>query len=399
MKKMIPSIRRALDNHSILQNLGLLADFAGTWHGTGFNLVARPFFGLPDAKPPIPASNLFLELNLTDEMLEIVPISSSIPNRGTFQEDLELFGLTYLQKISDATTGGALHIEPGIWVTHAPTTDPVENPPADGQIVARMGSIPHGNALLAGGFAKKFQGPPTLGAPTTPGVLPAFSIFPSFNTTPIVIAAAPPPLINAAGASEFLTAPAGGFSQYTLTNAASSNNPRTPFLDDPPTPLPAAITQKLLNDPITLLQDTIQKQVDEGCTFEGVAINISTQAKINFVKTASVVQPPAGPAPPPGPTITVDVADASGGIENLPFLITNADSALVFATFWIEKVTQKSGTQFMQLQYAQFVFLNFPAVLVAAPAGTNPPVSDRGKLNFSWPHVSVGTLQKIFGGQ
>ena len=218
MSKMIPSIRRALDNNSILQNLGLLTDFAGTWHGTGFNLVARPFFGLPDNKPPIPANNLFLELNLTDEMLQVVPISSSIPNRGTFQEDLELFGLTYLQKISDATTGGALHIEPGIWVTHGPTTDPVENPPADGQIVARMGSIPHGNALLAGGFAKKFKGPPTLGAPTTAGI-PAFSIFPSFNTTPIVVAAAPPPLINAAGASEFLTVAGGGFSQYTLTQA------------------------------------------------------------------------------------------------------------------------------------------------------------------------------------
>ncbi len=399
MNKMIPSIRRALDNNSILQNLGLLTDFAGTWHGTGFNLVARPFFGLPGATPPIPAANLFLELNLTDEMLEVVPISSSIPNRGTFQPDLELFGLTYLQKISDATTGGALHIEPGIWVTHGPTTDPAENPPADSQIVARMGSIPHGNALLAGGFAKRFKGPPTLGAPTTPGVIPAGSIFPSFNTTPIVVAATPPPVINAVGSSEFLTAPAGGFTQYTLTNAASATNPRTPFLDDPPTPLPAAITQQLLNDPITLLQDTIQQQVAQGCTFEGVAINISTHAKINFVKTASTVQPPAGPAPPPGPTTLVDAADASGGIENLPFLKTNADSALVFATFWIEKVTQKGGTQFMQLQYAQFVFLNFPAVLVAAPAGSKPPVSDRGKLNFSWPHVSVGTLQKIFGGQ
>jgi hypothetical protein len=397
VNKMIPSIRRALDNNSILQNLGLLTDFAGTWHGKGFNLVARPFFGLP-GPPPIPAANLFLELNLTDETLEVVPISSSIPNRGTFQEDLELFGLTYLQKISDATTGGALHIEPGIWITHGATTDPVEDPPADGQIVARMGSIPHGNALLAGGFAKKFQGPPTLGAPTTAGI-PTGSIFPSFNTTPLVIAAAPPPLINAAGASEFLTAPAGGFLQYTLTNAASATNPRTPFLDDPPTPLPAVITQKLLNDPITLLQDTIQRQVAEGCTFEGVAINISTRAKLNFVKTASTVQPPAGAAPPPGPTVSVDVADAAGGIENLPFLETNADSALVFATFWIEKVTQKSGTQFMQLQYAQFVFLDFPAVLIPAPAGSQPPIADRGKLNFSWPHVSVGTLQKIFGGQ
>jgi hypothetical protein len=114
VNKMIPSIRRALDNNSILQNLGLPTDFAGTWHGTDFNLVARPLFGFPDAQPPIPASNLFLELNLTDEIPEVVPISSSIPNRGTFQEDLEIFGLTYLQKISDATTRGALHIEPRI---------------------------------------------------------------------------------------------------------------------------------------------------------------------------------------------------------------------------------------------------------------------------------------------
>jgi hypothetical protein len=64
MTKMIPSIRRPFDNNSILQNLGVLNDFAGTWHGTGFNLVARPFFGFPDTKPPIPPKNLFLELNL-----------------------------------------------------------------------------------------------------------------------------------------------------------------------------------------------------------------------------------------------------------------------------------------------------------------------------------------------
>jgi hypothetical protein len=49
----------------------------------------------------------------------------------------------------------------------------------------------------------------------------------------------------------------------------------------------------------------------------------------------------------------------------------------------------------MQLQYAQFVFLNFPAVLITSAAP--PPVSDQGKLNFSWPHVSVATLRKTFG--
>jgi hypothetical protein len=325
---------------------------------------------------------------LTHETLMFEPISSSIPNRGVFQEDLELFGLTYLQKISDATTGGALHIEPGIWVTHDPTTAPVENPPAKGQIVARMGSIPHGNALLAGGSAVPFSGPPTLGAPTGAGT-PAFSLFPSFNAGPSVIAAPPAPtIIRAAGSSEVNSVVGGGFTQYTLTNAASATNPRTPFGNVPPV-FPAAITQQLLDDPIVLLQQTIQKQVAEGCTFEGATINIATQSPITFFTT-----PPAAP-PAGGPTVAVSVADSSGGIENLPFLVTNADAPLVFATFWIEKVTPRVGPHFMQLQYAQFVFLNFPAVLI--PSAAPPPVSDQGKLNFSWPHVSVATLRKTFG--
>ena len=391
--RRIPSVRISPDNETVLQQLGLIADLAGNWHGEGFNLVARPFFGLPatpppDASPAVPPSNLFLELNLTQETLKFDPISSSIPNRGTFQEDLELFGLTYLQKISDATTGGALHIEPGIWVTHAPTTQPVENPPNNGQIVARMGSIPHGNVILAGGLAVKFSGPPTLGAPTIAGT-PAFSIFPSFNTGPIAIPAPPAATtIRAAGSSELLSVPGGGFPQYTLTNPASPTNPRTPFLNTPPV-FPAAITQQLVNDPIILLQQKIQQQVADGCTFEGVAINIATQARITFFTTPPTA-PPAG-----GPTTTVNVADSSGGIENLPFLITNADSALIFATFWIERVTRKNGERFMQLQYAQFVFLNFPAVLI--PSTAPPPQSDQGKLNFSWPHVSVATLRKTFG--
>jgi len=394
--QFIPSVRISPDNDTVLEQLGLLKDLAGNWHGKGFNLVARPFFGqpaVPPSTPAVPASNLFLELNLTNETLKFDPISSSIPNRGTFQQDIELFGLTYLQKISDATTGGALHIEPGIWVTHAPTTDPVENPPEDSQIVARMGSIPHGNALLAGGSATKFTGPPTLGAPTGSGT-PAFSIFPSFNSTPIAIPPIPPATINASGASEFLTAPGGGFTQYTLTNAASAANPRTPFLNTPPV-IDPSITQELVNDPITLLQKTIQKQVEEGCTFEGVAINIATQSPITFFAKPSTVQPPVGTAPANGPTTVVNVADSSGGIENLPFLFTNADSALVYATFWIERVTPKERRPFMQLQYAQFVFLNFPAVLI--PSTLPPPQSDQAKLNFSWPHVSVATLTKTFG--
>ncbi len=84
--------------------------------------------------------------------------------------------------------------------------------------------------------------------------------------------------------------------------------------------------------------------------------------------------------------------DPAGGAENLPFLVTNADTALVYATFWIEEVTPRSGSPFMQLEYAQFVILNFPAVLI--PSTAPPPASDQGKLNLGWPHVSVATLRK-----
>jgi hypothetical protein len=383
--KPIPTVRISPDNETVLDNLGLLKEMVGTWHGCGFNLVARPFFGPP-------AANLFLELNLTHETLKFDAISSSIPNRGTFQDDIELFGLTYLQKISDATTGGALHIEPGIWVTQPPTIHPAVSPPAGGQIVARMGSIPHGNALLAGGSATKFTGPPVLG--TAGGIAnPAFSAFPSFNSTPIAIPDPPAPLIiRAAGTQESLAAPAGGFSQYNLTIPASTAsvppNPRTP-LGNTPAVLPPAITQRVVNDPIVVLQDVIQQQVAEGCKFEGTVLNIATVSPIQFFTTAPTA-PPAG-----GPTVTVAVSDSAGGVENLPFLDTNADAALVYATFWIEKVTPKEGRPYMQLQYAQFVLLNFPAVLISSAAA--PPVSDKGKLNFSWPHVSVGTLRKTFG--
>jgi len=385
----VDTVRRGRPGSQVLENLGLLGDLAGTWQGTGFNLVARPFFGPPKA-------NLFLELNRTTEILQFEPILSSIPNRGTFQSDIELFGLTYLQRIIDSDNGGALHIEPGIWVTQPATRQPNVNPPKGGQIVARMGSIPHGNALLAGGSATTFVGPPVLGAGGAVAS-PAGSVFPSFNSTPVTLPVAPGILtLNAAGTQESLAAPAGGFSQYNLAIAPSLTstppNPRSP-LESGLAELPNSITQSVVNDPIVLLQDVIKAQVNAGCTFEGTVLNIATVSPIRFFTTPPKT-PPAG-----GDTVSVDVTDGTGGSENLPFLKTNAKTALVYATFWIERVTPKSHAPFLQLQYVQFVLLNFPAALVKAPtpAPTPPLETDHGLLNFGWPHVSVGTLLKPFG--
>jgi hypothetical protein len=318
--------------------------------------------------------------------LKIDPIGSSIPNRGFGQNDIELFGLTYLQKISDAPTGGALHIEPGIWITQPATIYPPETAPTGGQIVARMGSIPHGNSLLAQGVAQAFTGPPTLKTPTAEY---AFSQFPSFNSTPFPTLPTAPPVINAAGSSEKLTAPPPGFTQYDLTVAASAANPRTPFGTTEP-PLPAAIDgvpmQDVVNDPIKLLQAVINQQVADGHTFEGTALNIATQASVTFFTNAN--------SKPGAPTVVVKPTNGAGGIENILFLEggepagpkgPNADTALVYATFWIEKVKHTDRQSFMQLQYAQMVILNFQ-ILKALPA----------TVNLGWPHISIATLRKTF---
>jgi len=381
------------DNAAVLKQLGLLAELAGTWHGTGFNVVARPDFD--------DQTNLFLELNLTSETTVFSPISSSIPNRGFAQTDIELFGLTYLVRISDATTGGALHIEPGIWVTQPPTTAPVLAPPEGGQLVTRMANIPHGNALLAQGTATPFDGPPTIspGANPLSGSNPAFSAFPSFNTTAIDLQgpgllAPGVPLgapIFAGGTSEGQSKPGGGFTQYTLANAATAANTRTPLGNVPPI-LPPAITQELLNDPVTLLQQTVQQQLAEGYSFSGVALSISTSEQITFFDA-----PVINATPLPGTTL-VNLAQAGGGTENLGFLLgpnppNNAFTALFYATFWLERLTHPTERPFAQLQYAQMTILNFPALLLGRP-NANPPVPPP---NFSWPHVQVGTLQKTFG--
>lgn len=377
------TVRLTPDNATVLDQLGLLADLAGSWKGSGFNLIARPDFQ--------GNSNLYLQLNQTRETLEMTPVGSAIPNRGFGQDDIELFGLTYLQKISDTFTGGALHIEPGFWVTQPPTNYPPVTAPAGQQIAFRLASIPHGNAIVAQGTAATFTGPPTLKTPTAQY---AFSAFPSFNSTPL--GAGGP--INAAGSSEkatapALTPPAAPFTQYDLTVPESAANPRTPFDTSPADPaLPAEIDgvamQDVINDPIALLQARINRQVAEGYQFEGTALNIATQQQVAFL---------SNPNQPTGPSSSVTVTDGAGGIGNILFLdgeqvkgnaAPNAQTALVYATFWVEKVTHPNRAPFMQLQYAQMTMLNFPILAVLQATGNT--------VNLGWPHISVATLRKSF---
>jgi hypothetical protein len=374
----VSSVRIAPDAATVSQKLGLIADLAGTWAGDGFNLIARP--------DHVNQTPLYLQLNQTHETLEITPIGSPIPNRGFGMDDIELHGLTYLQKIRDAATSGAMHIEPGIWITQPPTSYPEEQPPAGGQIVARMGTIPHGNSILLQGAAVPFEGPPTLASGTVPY---AGSVFPSFNSTPF--GAVEPVTVNAAGTSEKLNAPAllppaVPFSEYDLTIAEGATNTRTPFGTTEPA-LPASIDgvamQDVINDPIALLQAKINRQVERGHRFKGVALNVATRSTVQFRPVANQ---------PQGAPVLVAVPDGAGGAENIPFLEggeptgavgPNALTALVYATFWITKVTRADHSHFLQLQYAQMTVLNFGII--------NVP-----NVILGWPHISVATLRKTF---
>src|SRR5574337_43490 len=336
-------------------NLGLLSELAGTWHGPGLNIVAVPDFENQ--------SNVILGLNLMSDTLSFDPISSPIYNRGFSQPDIEFTGLTYMHRTTDATTGSSIHLEPGIWINQPPTTQPPADPPPGGQLIARMWSITHGSSFVAEGFALPFSGPPVIGEGADPinGGNPAFSSFPSFNTTPLLPAYPDPKSsIFAAGTSEVQSKANDGFPEYTLTNR--------------PQVLPQGITQQIINDPIIQLQQTVEQQISDGYQFEGVALNISTASSIPF-RSAPLVHSDSRV-----PSVVVAEPQFGGGIASHRFLhgvsnqTPNAITALLYATFWIEKLSHPDGRPpVIQLQYAQNALVNFPA--------RNVP----GQPNMSWP--------------
>lgn len=378
------SVRYSPGNENVREQLGLLGELAGSWQGTGFNLIARPDFE--------GHANFYLQLNQTDETYDVSPIGSPVPNRACGCDGVDLYGLTYLHKVRDLATGSALHIEPGMWMAQPQADYPPDEPPPDGEIVFRMASIPHGTTLLAQGAAVPFSGQaPVLASKDAPY---AFSDYLSFNSTPIT--GVDPPaeaVINAAGSSEAGTSRSDHlkpFPQFDLSIPEGADNPRTPYDTSPPDPpLPSHIRdvpmQEVVNDPITILQSVVREQVAAGYTFEGAAINVMSQKSVGFRNERN---------DPYGPYTSVSPPNTEGGLANTPFLRggvpsgdvgPNAQTTLVYATLWIEKLTHPQRPTLMQLQYAQMCVLNFRLILMP----------EQGIIG--WPHISVATLTKSFG--
>jgi hypothetical protein len=301
----LPEIKRPLrfsleavpKTTALASPLGPLQDLPGTWTGQGFNVIWRP--------NSAPGQDHFLELNLTEEILEIQEIKGEIPNRGLLQPDINMFGVTYLQQIKDANNKAGLHIEPGIWASVPQTENPAEVP-----TVVRMASIPHGTTVLAQGIATPVAGPPKIT---------------DIDITPFVI-----------GTAKKI--------QFPESNLSTPSNFRSPPADI------VGITQAMVDNPNSVLIAAISQQT---------------------IKNTVVLEISSDPATPV----------VGGGLANTAFLQgtsgagPNAQTSLVTATFWIETVQGPAGgPDVHQLQYTQTVLLNFNGL--------------------SWPHVTVGTLQK-----
>ncbi len=144
--------------------LGFLAPLAGNWTGTGFNMMFLPDF---DNRLPSTGPKAFrILMNATRETLEFTPIGAPVPNRGSQvtiddnkqgQLDIDIYGLRYLQSISDANPPhDPLHMEPGFWLNVPATTIP-----AAGPTIVRQGAIPHGSTVQLQGQGSRAPGRPT----------------------------------------------------------------------------------------------------------------------------------------------------------------------------------------------------------------------------------------------
>jgi hypothetical protein len=284
-------------------DLGPLKPLCGTWEGTGFNLIWRPFHSVP---PNPPGQDHFLELNLTREKLRFGLIDGVIPNRGLLQYDIPLGALYYLQQVSDQNADdmakrflrplrAGIHVETGMWLA-VPDTD---NPNEPGTVV-RMASVPHGATILAQGTARRTIDPPDI---------PPASIMPY----PI------------------------GYPQYTIYFEESDLCVDTDFRTPPP--LRNGITQCMVTDPNSILRAAIKNQT----ILETTILQITSQV------------PPFGGFPGSGTSNIAFLAGTDSG--------SNAVASEIDATFWIETVKcDDEPGYFLQLQYSQTVLLNFNAL-------------------------------------
>ncbi len=310
-------------------DLGPFKLLPGTWAnepnlvGRGWNMIALPF-AVPGATPGAPPEtgshpSFRLLLNQYNEVLKFNLVDKAVPNRGmnlaapnTVNSDQLVVTLDYEQSIKQIVAedfpasglAGApklpIHHEPGLFLN---MSDPNNQ---GGPDIARLATIPHGDAALGLGNASFVDNPTT-------------DIIPTINSLPI------------------------GVSQDLANNRYLA--PYKHFME--PTKFRGLFDP---TDPTALLK--------------------LAMAGENIVRTT---------------VLEFDTTVATGGINNIPFIVEQANASEMKATFFIHELAENDadGNPKLLLQYAQVVQLDFL------------PRFDGGPGRIKWPHVSINTLEKI----
>jgi hypothetical protein len=145
----------------------------GTWSNThklidhGWNAIALPFASSASS------INYRLLVNRYNEVLKFTLVDKGVKNRGiqrgtpSFNTDQVVVALDYEQRIEQIAAedfpvsglqgnlGTVIHHEPGLWLFMINQAEPHCN-------VSRLGTIPHGDSLLALGFGARSPGPPKI---------------------------------------------------------------------------------------------------------------------------------------------------------------------------------------------------------------------------------------------
>ncbi len=174
VRKMAKAGRIIETAHEGDKQLGPLQLLPGKWSnepslpGRGWNMIALPF-----ATEPKSPFNYRLLLNQYNEDLEFSVVDKAVPNRGirnygnSTEDDQFLATLEYTQSITQIAAddsphsglaggpGLPIHREPGLWLHMA-------NNVTEGLDIARLGTIPHGDSVLALGRAREIDGPPQI---------------------------------------------------------------------------------------------------------------------------------------------------------------------------------------------------------------------------------------------
>ena len=316
--------------------LGDLTLLPGTWKnldnfpGHGWNMIALPFMQPGNTvAPDIPGQTgpFRLLLNQFNEHLAFTTVDKGVPNRGAalvkaFDADQHLAALQYIQDVAQ------------IAAADSPQTNNTPDTPK------AAAAIHHEPGLFLHLFSQTGGGPDIARLATIPHGDSVLALGSGVQTD---------------GAPDFENI--GDFS-----------------------PLPVGVDPDVANNPYLAPYLAFQQQPFKGNITAAGFPGFDPTNPLNLLKGAI---PSANIKNTT--TITLDSTLATGGINNIPFVVRQANSVSMRAIFWIQelKAPGPDGKPQFVLQYAQRVLLSFFPIGGGLGAGGD----------ILWPHISINTMQ------